>query len=319
MGYRDRAVFALVRWWCTVRHIQWWCHTLRMTGIRADAATPASDVEKFLWRKIFDHNPLFTMACDKIASKEYALSLCPRLRTAEILWIGSDPDRIPDDVLAGKVVVKSNHGAGRYVLVCDGQVDRARLRRSASLWLNKGFGVGRGEWGYKNVDRRIFVERMLVEDGLPVRTEYKFAVSCGQTAYVFVARKVAEGDVQQFHIDRNGRVQAESIDGDPRLRHFTAPACFARMRQFAEKVSAQFDFVRCDLYELHGEVYFSEFAVYPQSGRTSASDELKNLRNSLWDLRRSWFLTTPQSGWRRIYARALRRWLDRSSPPPPKG
>jgi len=286
-----------------------------MTGVRPDPATPVSDVEKFLWRKIFDHNPLFTMACDKIASKQHAQSVCPGLRTAEILWIGSDPDQITDDVLAGNVVVKSNHGAGRYVMVHNGQVDRAHLRRSSSLWLNRGFGVGRGEWGYKNVDRRIFVERMLLEGGVPIRTEYKFAVACGQTAYVFVARKIAEDDLQQFHIDRNGRVQAKSIAADPRLKHFIVPACFARMRQFAEKVSAPFDFARCDLYEIQGEVYFSEFAVYPQSGRTSASDELKNLRNALWDLRRSWFLTKPQSGWRRIYAHALRRWLDCSAPP----
>jgi hypothetical protein len=313
VGYRDRVVLALVRWWCMVRHIRWWRHTVRMTGVRPDPATPASDVDKFLWRKIFDHNPLFTMACDKIASKEYVRSVCPGLKTAEILWIGSDPDQIPDEVLAGNVVVKSNHGAGRYVMVRDGQVDRAHLRRSASMWLNRGFGVGRGEWGYRNVDRRIFVERMLLERGVPVRTEYKFAVSCGQTAYVFIARKVAEGDVQNFHTDRNGRVQAKSIDADPRLRHFTTPACFARMRQFAEKVSAPFDFVRCDLYGLDEEAYFSEFAVYPQSGRTSASVELKDLRNSLWDLRRSWFLTAPQSGWRRTYATALRRWLDQTS------
>jgi hypothetical protein len=315
VGVKDRLVLALVRWWCIVRHIQWWRHTIKMTGLRPDPATPVSDIDKFLWRKIFDHNPLFTMACDKIASKEYARSVCPGLKIAEILWIGSDPDKIPDDVLAGNIVIKSNHGAGRYIMVHNGDVDRALLRRSARMWLSRGFGVGRGEWGYKNVDRRIFVERMLVEDGVPIRTEYKFAVSCGQTAYVFVARKVAEGDIQQFHTDRNGRVQAKSIADDERLKHFTAPACFVCMRQFAEKVSAPFDFIRCDLYELDGEVYFSEFAVYPQSGRTSASDELKNLRNALWDLRRSWFLTTPQSGWRRTYATALGRWLNQTPPP----
>ena len=29
-----------------------------------------------------------------------------------------------------------------------------------------------------------------------------------------------------------------------------------------------------------------------------------------WDLRKSWFLTTPQSGWRRVYAEILRKYLD---------
>ena len=84
-------------------------------------------------------------------------------------------------------------------------------------------------------------------------------------------------------------------------------------------MAAPFDFIRCDFYEIDGEVYFSEFAVYPKSGHTGANRELRNLRNALWDLRRAWFLTAPQSGWRRIYATALERWLKCSLPPLPRG
>ena len=312
--FKDRLVLSLVRSWCFVRHIRLLRHTIRMAGVRPDPATPTSDIDKFLWRKIFDRNPMFTMACDKIASKEYASSVCPRLKTADILWIGYDPDQIPEHVLAGDVVIKSNHGAGRYIMVHGGGVDRASLRQSASMWMKKGFGVGRGEWGYKNVDRRVFVERMLVDDGLPIRSEYKFTVAGGQTVHVFVARKVGQAREQRFHTDSNGRVQAESIAADHSLKDFITPQCFARMRRIAERLAAPFDFIRCDLYDMDGEIYFSEFAVYPQSGRrTGANKELRELRNSLWDLRRSWFLTTPQSGWQRIYATALCRWLDQTA------
>jgi len=32
--------------------------------------------------------------------------------------------------------------------------------------------------------------------------------------------------------------------------------------------------------------------------------------NEAWDLRRSWFMQTPQTGWRKLYARALRVMLE---------
>jgi hypothetical protein len=64
------------------------------------------------------------------------------------------------------------------------------------------------------------------------------------------------------------------------------------------------------LYELNGEIFFSEFTVYPLSGRGGSNRHLRDLRNAGWDIRRSWFLSTPQTGWKGIYAAALRRWLD---------
>lgn len=38
---------------------------------------------------------------------------------------------------------------------------------------------------------------------------------------------------------------------------------------------------------------------------------LEDVLTRRWDLRRSWFLTMPQTGWRGSYAQALRRAIDR--------
>ena len=84
----------------------------------------------------------------------------------------------------------------------------------------------------------------------------------------------------------------------------------------AERLCAPFDYMRCDLYELDGDVFFSELTVYPLSGQGGSNVELRDLRNAAWDLRKSWFLTEPQRGWRGIYANALRRWLSRQEARP---
>jgi len=83
------------------------------------------------------------------------------------------------------------------------------------------------------------------------------------------------------------------------------------MREYAETLAKGFDYLRCDFYELDGEVYFSELTVYPLSGLGGSNPHLVQRYNANWDLRKSWVLTTQQHGWRRIYVNALRRWLEK--------
>jgi hypothetical protein len=295
---RDRWVFRLVRWWCFLRWNSVWRHTVLMARVWPDPVTPVTDVDKFMWRKIFDHNPMFVMACDKLASKAYAQSRCPDLKVAEVLWTGRDTDLIPDEVLAVNVVVKSNHGSGRYVMVENGQVDRGDLRRKALQWLTDGYGVGRGEWAYKAVVRQVFVERMLIEkDGSPIETEYKFHVSGGRTAYVLVQRGKDERTARSYYLDREGRVSLPAKDEDMAAADFSPPDCFSRMCEIAETLAEPFDYLRCDLYEQDGTIYLSEFTVYPLSGKGGNSPHLREARNRAWDLRNAWFLATPQRGW----------------------
>jgi hypothetical protein len=270
------------------------------------AAAPVSEVDKFVWRKIFDRNPLFVMACDKLAAKRYALAVCPELKTAAVLWTGDDAARIPDDVLAGDVVVKANHCSRWNIMVRNGQVDRAALTARTASWMRRQYGRGFAEWAYRDATRALLVEVMLLQDGEPVRTEYKFHVSGGRTTYVFAAPR-PEDDTRKFHLDRDGNVFLDARGTA------AAPSSFARMRRMAEALAAPFDYVRVDFYDTPDGIYFSELTVYPMSGQGGGHPRLRALRNAGWDLRKSWFLSTPQRGWRRLYAQALRRRLDRAA------
>jgi hypothetical protein len=312
----DRTILTLVRYWVVRRHYHICRWTTLHVGKQCDPVTPVSDVDKFLWRKIFDHNPLFTTACDKLAAKDYALSVCPELKTAKVLWVGSDPDQIPAQVLAGNVVIKANCGSGSNVMVCDGKVDRASLKEITHLWFERTYGQEKGEWGYKNGRRYLFVEEMLLEDGQPVRQEYKFHVSGGRIAYIFVARRMDDGSKRFCHLGRDGRLAPFQKDDASTQGEIKIPATFDRLAAVAERLAASFDYMRCDFYERDGEIFSSELTPYPQSGYSTGMPYLDNSRNAGWDLRKSWFLTSPQRGWRSAYSAALRRWLDRRSARP---
>ncbi len=306
----DRLVITLTRAWCFASHPFVCFRTYKDSGVLPDPATPTTYVDKFLWRKLFDHNPSFTLACDKLASKAYALSLCPNLKTAKVLWSGTDATLIPSDVLAGNVAVKANHGCRWNIMIRDGEVDKARLYRRTSRWMRQRFGRRFGEWAYKDTRRCILVEEMLMDQGGPIGAEYKFHVSGGTTEYVYAASRDSLGEERKGHYKRDGRYISPSPGSGAAWVEQPLPAAFSRMCEIAEKLTAPFDRMRCDLYELNGEIFFSEFAVYPLSGKGITNVELRDLSRHTWDLRQSWFLNAPQSGWRRLYAAALGRWLE---------
>ncbi|WP_217578573.1 ATP-grasp fold amidoligase family protein [Mesorhizobium sp. GbtcB19] len=306
----DRAILAATMAWCLLRYPVIWKRTYDHSGVFPDPARPASYVDKFLWRKIFDHNPLYVTACDKLASKQYALSVCPELKTAKVLWSGRDAKEIPPALLTGNVVVKANHGCRWNMMIRDGEVDRAKLLRRTARWMRNRYGRKFGEWAYKGARQLIFVEEMLIRDDVPVPLEYKFHISNGKTAYVYAARRDGQGNELKSHFDRDGNYAPVPPGSGSQWVKIDLPPSFLQMREIAERLTAPFDHMRCDFYEIDGEIYFSEFSVYPLSGKGIINTRLRDLAGDSWDIRQSWFVSTPQRGWRKFYAAALLRWLD---------
>ncbi len=304
------AILSLVNAWCYLRHPVVMVNAVARAKVVLRPATPVTITEKFLWRKLFDRNPLFTLACDKLIAKAYAIEKCPELKTASVLWEGTDPEQIPNKLLNSCAVLKANHGSGWNVLDL-GCRTPSELREQARNWMQRTYGWRIGEWGYRNARKKIIVEQALRVDGQLVQEEYKFHVSCGTTAYVFVKLGQNNAPASKLVLNRAGTAFTIDDAGVRQRSDLPTPKLYSQMLQIAERLAVGFDFVRCDFYGMPDGIYFSELTVYPMSGHGNIGHrELTGLRNSLWDLRKSWFLATPQGGLAAIYADSLRKWLD---------
>lgn len=300
-----------MRVWCYLRHPRLVIRFCTRIHRLPDPAFPTRVHDKYLWRKIFDHNPLFTRVSDKLLAKEFALEHCPNVRVPHTLWIGEDPAQIPDEVLAGDVVVKANHGCAWNHFVRGGEVDRPELERKARQWIASDYGRPHGEWGYRGVEPRLFVEEMLKPSAGPTPDEYKCYVASGRISYVFSRQYRHDAPTTVAILDRDGRSYETTLDVHSTTTAIEAPAAYDRIVACAEKLAAPFDDIRVDIHEVDGELYFSELTIYSLGGYAWIGvAALMDLRNDLWDLRRSWFLTTPQRGWRALYAKALLSRLD---------
>ena len=304
--------FAILDVMIYIRHPRLVFSFVRHMGYWPRPALPRRYNEKYLWRKLFDHDPRFTECIDKLRVKSRVRERHPGVRLPEVLWEGDDPEEIPASLLSGNCVVKANHGCGWNVLVLDGKVDRGELNRKARKWMRRRYyGRGRGEWGYKNITPRLFVEEMMMAAGAPVDCEYKCYIAGGELIYVYVKVDRFGDNPLDVLFDRAGNSRITECSGRYFSVHHDKPDNWDAILAAAERLGREFDSVRVDRYETAGDIWFSEYTFYSLSGYCSVDwPEVNERMDRAWDIRRSWFLTKPQKGWRAFYAARLKAALD---------
>jgi len=289
-----------------LRHIRLVFQYVRKTRRYPNVAVPHSAEEKFLWRKVFDANPLFTQLSDKLVAKDFTASRCPDLLIPETLSAGTDFCDIPEDLLSGPAVLKSNHASGQVIFLNGARVDRADLKVQTDSWLATPYGRKNGEWGYRGIDRKIFVERLIAgANGEPLE-DFNVYVMNDRVLYTQHLRESYGPNPTTTRYDRDGNQLEPQIS--PKFAHLHAdpPPQYPRIVELAEILGAGFDHIRCDFYLCGGAIYFCEMTFYAVAGFPFVKGRLGEVWKANWDIRDSWFLTVPQPGWRGAYARWLR-------------
>jgi hypothetical protein len=307
------AVINLARVWAYVSYPGQMIRFRRAVGYWPDPALPKSSNEKYLWRKVFDRNPEFVRASDKLEAKVMAQTLCPQVQVPRVLWTGTRAEAIPDQMLSGNVVVKANHGSGWNILVHNGKHDRDELNRTANGWMRRRFGRHHAEWGYHGVQPRLFVDEMLLEpDGSPLANEFKsYAGRNGTIAFTFNRQLDAAGNRVDAVIDSAGQIVGGSSNTNELSTSVGVPDRYNELCEVTRKLAVAFDFARVDLYLHQGDIYFSEFTLYSYGGLAWMDNgRMMGALSDVWDLREAWLMCTPQSGLRGVYAQALAQMYD---------
>ena len=316
----DWCVFVGVFLWVLARYPREYRRLVRRQwrhdSVRINPVVPVTANEKYVWRKIFDHDPRFVTCSDKLATKDWVRSLGIDVDIPETRWEGTDPAAIPAPVLQGDVVIKSAHGNGTNVYVTDGVADGVDLIEGARAALEQDHGRRWNEWAYALVPRRLFVEERVFPDRS--FTDLK----------VYTYGEVIEQLVPIYNTPgapRSAAVWAATEDGAFELSDIPAavsdliddrplPANLPRILAISRGIGRHFDHVRIDFMTDGTALYIGELTIYNLGGRAHfTGSRVDTPLNRSWDLRRSWFLTLPQPGWRGCYAAALRRALDRQA------
>jgi hypothetical protein len=291
------------------------CHR-SVSGLDPNLANPQRFSDRMLWRKIVDHNPMFVVFADKLAAKEFISLVCPDLPLPKTLWVGKASDEIPDAVLKGDVYVKANHGCDFNFRIRNGQGDRKALREKTQKWLATTYGQDAGEWSYSRVKPALFVEEA-IGDAEADLIDIQVRASNGREMIGSIMGKNKTSNWWANYLDGDGNPApaADAPDDAPLKVSPLGDRILEPYRQaieYARRLSQRIDYARFDFMWNGRELYGGEITVYPAGGfKESANSATRKIMLDGWDLSCSHFLTAPQTGWKKIYAGALRRRFSR--------
>jgi hypothetical protein len=240
---------------------------------------PRSFTEKVNWRVLHDRRPLIGQLGDKLAMKAHATRVLPALSVPRVLWTGTDVADLTRVDLPRRWVLKPNHGTTR-VHIGTGRPDAAELARITAGWLDEPLFRDRGEWVYSQARRLLLVEEFLGSGQPPA--DHKFLVFDGRVELVQVdTGRFGEHRRRLYTPDWTPVDVAEEVAPGPVT---PPPESLAEMTKVAEALGADIDFIRVDLYDVDGEVWFGELTPYPGGGLDPFDPALNRLLGASWQL-----------------------------------
>lgn len=230
-------------------------------------AHPATMNEKLQWLKLYNRKPLLTKLVDKVTVKEYIAEKIGSEYVVPTLAVWDKPEEIDFSALPGSFVIKTNHSGGNQgvaVVPDKSKADITAIRKKMAASLKEDIYLNLGEWPYKNVVKKIFAEQYLGAN--PV--DYKFYCFNGKADVVLVCIGRETGHTKFYFFNEKWELCRHNKAGKAAPEGFTVPKPegMDRMFEIAAKLSEGFPFVRVDLYNVNGSIYFGELTFYPASG-----------------------------------------------------
>ncbi len=246
---------------------------LRFTR-KLNLKNPQTLADKVTYLFLHKRTPLMSACTDKLAVREYITQ--KRLSNILIPTVGGPWNKVEEidfNKLPNKFILKATHGCKMNYIVKDkSKLDIVNCKKTLQSWLNITYGTYSVEPHYKTIPHRIYAE-----DLLEINTEiidYKIHCLNGVPQFILVvsdrdtSKRRMSVKLDLFDTQWNSLNKYLQISGleVPNLGKTKCPSQLDKMLDIAKQLSTDFSFVRVDLYEIEGKIYFGELTFSPAVG-----------------------------------------------------
>ena len=235
---------------------------------------PKNFNEKIHYLIVYKYGKKESILADKIQVKKYIISKnINNLYIPKALKIYNNVNDIDLNELPSAFVLKCNHGSGDAE-ICDNKktfdFDLAKKKLNKALKTN--FAKNQLEYHYKYIKPYVFAEEYLFDSKNKNPIDYKFYCKGGKVKSILVCSQREKGlKLNEYDTNWNElEVLKKEYKGDIVL---PKPKKLKDMIKISEKISADFPFVRVDLYEINEKIYFGELTFTPAGGFCHYYDE----------------------------------------------
>jgi len=216
--------------------------------------------DKINWLCIHDVNKLKGRCADKILLHEYSIQKLGKDICNKIIKIYDNEKQIKLEELPEKFVLKANHGSG-FNLIIQNKTDSniENIKKLARNWIRTNYGKKNAEFHYSFIKRKLFVEEFIGNN----LKNYKFLCYNGKPKYIYVSIEENHKKYRNFYNMNWTFLDFHCLSEPHPTYKYKKPKFFEIMKEYATKLSADFRFVRVDLYELDNQVRLGELTFTP--------------------------------------------------------
>lgn len=226
---------------------------------------------KINWLKVntYYNNALVTACIDKYLVRDYLKEKKLEYLAPRLYGVYDNPREIVWEDLPNQFVVKCNHACNTNLIVSDkAAFDSAVAIEKLDQWLELDYWK-EGEVQYRFIKKKIIIEEYL-GSGTDLKT-VKFFCFNGEPKIAYIS---FDEDRYINYYDMAFNPIECQLYGHPNYpEEIEKPQSFERMIEIAKILSNDFPFVRVDLYDSYGEVFFSELTFVPTAGYMKITPE----------------------------------------------
>ena len=238
-------------------------------GYELNLENPKTFNEKLQWLKLYYNDPLMTKCADKYLVREYVSEKGYSKILNELYGAYDKFSDIDISKLPNKFVIKCTHGCAYNVICRDKKkFNYEETQKKVNSWMNEKYGYVSTELHYLNIKPRIIVEKYISDMDSLFPTDYKFYCFDGYVDSVLVCVDRQIGQPKFYFFDENWKLKRYNKRGKEAPEDFALPKPqnLDKMFEIAHVLSKGIPFVRVDLYNVRGKIYFGELTFFPASG-----------------------------------------------------
>ncbi len=223
--------------------------------------------EKIQWLRCYDNIPIKTILADKYRVRDYVKKQVGEKYLIKLLGVWDNFDEIDFSKLPESFVLKANHGCGWNILVTDKKtLNIEKAKQDMEKWLKTNYAFYFLELQYRNIPPKIIAEEFISNSN---NNLYDYKVHCfnGHPKYIqFIGDRMTP-PTQEIFLDRNWTPQPFTYTYPKYETIPQKPVCLNELLSIAEKLAADFAYVRVDFYVLNdNSIRFGEMTFTPAGG-----------------------------------------------------
>lgn len=238
-------------------------------GYDLNLSDPKTFNEKMQFLKLYNRKSIYTTMADKHAVKKFVADKIGEQYIAKEYGNWPNIEEIDFDKLPNKFVLKTTHGCGGMkFLDKEKDFDKNELSKFFDAGLKLNYYLTCREWPYKDIQPQLIAEEFLKDDKYDVLPVYKFFCFNGEpfVAQVIQNDKQPNETIDYVDMDWNFLKLKQDFPNSKKSKRIQKPEKFNEMKEIVKQLSKGIPFVRCDLYLVNGNIYFSEFTFFSDAG-----------------------------------------------------